>query len=199
MGNLKEKALKYTKTLGIIRSKDLKNIGAPTYYLNLLEKEGKIQKLGRGLYATNDYEFDEKQSYMEICKHAPNAILCLFSALRFHEMTTQNPSRIWIAIENKDRKPNIEYPPINVIRLSGKAMTEGINIIEHKGVKIKVYCPAKTVADCFKYRNKIGIDAAIEALRDGWRKKLFTLKDLNYYSQICRVQNIIQPYIESLS
>lgn len=114
-------------------------------------------------------------------------------------MTTQNPSRIWIAIENKDRKPNIEYPPINVIRLSGKAMTEGINIIEHKGVKIKVYCPAKTVADCFKYRNKIGIDAAIEALRDGWRKKLFTLKDLNYYSQICRVQNIIQPYIESLS
>lgn len=198
MKNLKEKTLLYVNAVKILRRKDLKELGAPLRYLNLLEKEGKIQKLSRGLYATKDYEFDEKQSYIEVCKRIPNATVCLLSALSFYEMTTQNPHQVWIAIDRKATRPRTGYPPVRIVRFSGKALTEGIERHERMGTKIKVYCPAKTVADSFKYRNKIGIDVAVEALRDGWGKRLFSLKELNYYAKICRVQNIIKPYIESL-
>ncbi len=198
MSTWKEKTINYIKDVKILRRKDLKKIGAPLYYLNLLEKENKIQKLSRGLYATIDYEFDENQSYIEVCKHIPNAVICLLSALCFYELTVQNPYQIWIAIERRVKKPKMEYPPLRVFRFSGKALTDGIEIVKKNNTKIKVYCPAKTVADCFKYRNKIGIDVAIEALRDGWKKNLFTLKDLNHYAKICRVEKIIKPYIESL-
>ncbi len=198
MPNLKEKVLQHVENTGIVRSREIRELGAPAYYLNLLEKEGKIQKLGRGIYAKNSYEFDENQGYIEVSKRAPNAILCLLSALRFYELTTQNPHSIWIAIGNKDWKPKIEYPPIRVLRASGKALSEGIEIIEKQGVKIRVYCPAKTIADCFKHRKKVGMDVALEALQEGWKKQRFTLKELNHYAKICHVQKRIKPYIDSL-
>jgi len=198
MNDLKDKILKYIKKRKIVRRRDLKEIGAPPYYLNLLESEGKVQKLGRGLYCSNDYEFDEKQSYIEICKRVPHGVICLLSALTFYEITTQNPYQIWVAVDRKAKPPKLDYPPIRAFQFSGKAFTEGVEKIKRQGTEIKVYCPAKTVADCFKYRNKIGIDVAIEALRDTWRRKLLTLKELNYYAKICRVQKVMKPYVESL-
>ncbi|OAI51016.1 transcriptional regulator [Opitutia bacterium SCGC AG-212-L18] len=198
MNNLKNKLIQYIKTAGIVRSRELKKLHIPFYYLNLLEKEGKLQKLGRGLYADIDYQFDENQSLMEVCKRIPRGVICLLSALRFYEFTTQNPFEIWIAIDIKDRAPIIEYPPIRIVRFSKEALHTGIEFKQCQGTLLKIYNPAKTVVDCFKYRNKIGLDVALEALRDGWRNKLFTIEELNKFAKICRMEQIMSPYIQSL-
>ena len=198
MKSIKEQVLEYVERSGVVRSRDLNKLAMPACYLNVLEQEGKIQKLSRGLYASIEYEFDERQSYIEICKRVPHATLCLLSALNFYDMTTQNPYQVWIAVNRRAKHPKIDYPPIRVMRFSGKALTEGIETVTQQGSEIRVYCAAKTVADCFKYRNKIGTDVALEALRDGLSKKLFTLKELHYYAQICRVQKVMKPYIEAV-
>ncbi len=198
MGNLKNKLIQYIKTSGIVRSRELKKLNIPFYYLNLLEKEGKLQKLGRGLYADINYQFDENQSFIEVCKRIPRGVICLLSALRFHEFTTQNPFEIWIAIDIKDRIPVIEYPPVRIVRFSKDALHMGIEFKQYRGTLLKVYNPAKTVVDCFKYRNKIGLDVALEALRDGWRNKLFSMEELNKFAKICRMEQVMSPYIESL-
>lgn len=198
MKSLKEQLIDHLKNTGIVRWRDLKHLGISSYYINALQNEGKIEKLGRGMYAATDYEFDEKQSFMEVCKRVPEGVICLLSALRFHEFSTQNPFEVWIAIDIKARAPSFDYPPIRTIRFSGNALCTGIEIHEHRGVSLKVYNPAKTVADCFKFRNKIGLDVALEALREGWKNKLFTIAELNKFGKICRVERIMRPYIESL-
>ena len=133
---------------------------------------------------------------LETAKKLPGAALCLLSALRFHDMSTQNPFQIWIAIHHKDRSPKIDVP-IKIIRMTGDALEKGREEHFVDNVKITVYNPAKTVADCFKFRNKIGIDVCLEALRDYKRQKKGTVNELWKYSKIDRVQNIIRPYIEA--
>jgi predicted transcriptional regulator of viral defense system len=190
--------LNYVQLKGMVTSRELARRSQPHTYLWLLAEQGKLQQLDRGLYAPANYEFDEKLSYIEVCNRSPRAVICLLSALRFYEFTTQNPFQVWIAIGLRDKSPQINYPSIRVARFSDKALTEGIEKITHCGIELKIYNPAKTVADCCKYRNKIGTDVAIEVLREGWKKKLFTLRELNYYAKICRVQNVIKPYVESI-
>jgi len=122
----------------------------------------------------------------------------LLSALRFHELTTQAPFEVWMAIDGKARAPKEEIIPLRIVRFSGKALTAGVESHSIDGVKIKVYNPAKTVADCFKYRNKIGLDVAVEALRDCWRKKSATADQLWHFAKVCRVANVMRPYLESV-
>lgn len=194
----KEQVLALIRQHRVLRPRDLSSQGLPSYYLHLLAQEGSIKALGRGLYASNTYLPDEKSDYVEIAKRIPSACICLISALRFYELTTQNPAKVWIAIGNKDRMPRIGYPPISVVRFSGGALSEGLNNELIDGIEVRVYCVAKTIADCFKFRNKIGIEIAIEALREGWQKKIFSLEELNHYAKLCRVEQVMRPYIDCL-
>ena len=155
-------------------------------------------RCGRGLYMLTDTDFTEHHSLVEACKQVPHGVLCLLTSLRFHEMTTQSPHEIWMAIDRSAHRPCQDGPPLHVVRFSGAAREEGIQ--EHciEGVIVRLYSPAKTVADCFKYRNKIGLDVAIEALRDFRRYRLGSIDELCHYAAICRVSNVMRPYLEAI-
>lgn len=183
---------------GVIRPRDLLAHGLPKDYLNMLAREGVLVKLGRGLYQWPDREASRHQSLIEVAKLAPNGVVALLSALSFHGLGTQNPFEVWLAIDRKSRRPRIHYPPVRFVTMSHEGLVEGFEKHEIDGVMVSVFCPAKTVADCFKYRNKIGLDVALEALKDGWRAQMFTMDDLLRYAKVCRVAKVMQPYMESL-
>jgi len=193
-----EQVLQIVKHAGILRPRDLDNSGIPRVYLYRLHERGLLQRIGRGLYATAENNATQHHTFAEACKRVPQGVLCLLSALRFHEVTTQAPFEIWMAIDRKARLPIVNYPSIRFVRFSGNALTEGIEEHEIDGVNIKVYDPAKTVVDCFKYRNKIGIDVAIEALRDCRRERKCTVDQLWHYAKICRVTKVMKPYLEAV-
>jgi predicted transcriptional regulator of viral defense system len=194
----KDKLLSEAKKGSLTRPKDFKDIKGARVYLSKLVASGELVRVGRGLYAPAAADFDEQQSLLESARLVPRGVLCLLSALRFHELTTQNPFEIWLAIEGTSRKPNVAALPLNIFRFSGAAFAEGIETHSIKGVDLRVYNPAKTVTDCFKYRNKIGLDVAIEALRDAWRQNKATADELWYYAKICRMSNVMRPYLESI-
>ncbi|MFC1617503.1 type IV toxin-antitoxin system AbiEi family antitoxin domain-containing protein [Candidatus Margulisiibacteriota bacterium] len=193
-----EEIIKLLKKQQIIRPRDLKQIGVPPVSLSRMLKHNLIQKIGRGLYASIDYSIEETQDLVEVVKRVPSGIICLLSALQYYNISTQNPFEVWIAIENKAHMPLIDNPPIRVLRFSGKALNEGINKVNIKGVEVKIYSLEKTIVDCFKYRNKIGIDVCIEALKDALRQKKISLNKLSHFAKICRVTNILNPYIEAI-
>jgi len=126
-------------------------------------------------------------------------VVCLLSALQFHGLTTQMPADLWLAIGEKAWRPKLEYPPLRVVYFSGKALTEGVETHRIQNVPVRVYSAAKTIADCFKYRNKVGLDVAMEALRDGWRQRKATADDLWQFAKVCRVANVMRPYLDSLA
>jgi predicted transcriptional regulator of viral defense system len=192
------KVLNLAKRRSVIRVRDLRERGIHPEYLRRLYNKGQLVKLTRGLYTLPDTEVSEHHSLVVVAKAVPNAVICLVSALQFHNIGTQMPHQIWIAIERRSATPRVNNPGIRVFRFSGDAYTEGIENYPIEGIKVKVYNPAKTVADCFKYRNKIGLDVAMEALRDGWQQKKFTMDELWKYSKICRVANVMRPYLESM-
>lgn len=128
----------------------------------------------------------------------PQSTITLLSALQFHQIGTQLPSQIWIALDRRARRPALKYPPLRIVRYSGAALTEGIETHRVEGHVVRIYSAAKTIADCFKYRNKIGLEVALEALREGWRARRFTLNELDHYARVCRVQRVMRPYIEAL-
>jgi len=195
----RKKTLRLVKQAGILRPRDLRQHGISRQYLRLLELAGNVQRAGRGLYTLADAPFTETHSVAEACKRVPKGVVCLLSALRLHELTTQLPHEVWLAMDEKARKPKVSQPLIRVVRFSGQALTFGIQQRHIDGVLVRFYDPAKTVADCFKYRNKIGLDVAIESLRDCWRKKKATMHQLHQASKVCRVAAVMQPYMESLT
>jgi predicted transcriptional regulator of viral defense system len=141
----------------------------------------------------------EFHSLEEACKRVPHGIVCLLSALRFHGLTTQAPFEVWLAIDRKARLPRLGALPLRIVRFSGRALKEGVEEHRIEGVPVKTYNPAKTVADCFKYRNKIGLDVALEALRDCRRQRKCTNDELWRYAKVCRVANVMRPYMEALT
>ncbi len=185
--------------LGVIRPKDLDEYGIHRKYVHMLHRLGILNRVGRGLYVLAESKPSENRTIAEACKRVPSGVVCLLSALRFHDLTTQSPYEIWMAIDHKARQPKEPAIPIRIVRFSGKALSSGIEQHEVEGVAVRVYNPAKTVADCFKYRNKIGLDVALEALRDCYRSRKCTMDDLWKYGKICRVANIMKPYLESLT
>lgn len=184
---------------GLIRPRDLNERGLPTVALTRLVRQGLLQRVGRGLYAIPDRPVSEHHALAEVaCKH-PQAIVCLLSALRLHELTTQSPFEVWLAIPNKARAPKIDYPRLRIVRFSGAALTEGIEEHLIEGVPVRVTNVARTVADCFKFRNKIGLDVALEALREAWKGKRVGMDELWRSAKLCRVANVMRPYLESLT
>jgi predicted transcriptional regulator of viral defense system len=162
-------------------------------------ESGVIGRIGRGLYALPDGEIGEHHTLAEVGKRIPKGIVCLISALRFHGLTTQQSPDVWLAIDGKAREPKLDSVSIRVVRSSGEALQAGREEHTIEGVKVNIYCPAKTVADCFKFRNKVGLDVALEALRETWRGKRGTMDELLHYARICRVENVMRPYLESLT
>ena len=194
----RQQVIDLVQALPVVRPKDLKEHGLPKDYLYLLAREGLIERIGRGLYQWPDKDLGRYQSLAEVSKLAPKATVALLSALNFHNMTSQNPHQIWLAIDRKSWRPEIAYPPVRFVTMSGEALNTGIEIHSIGGVSIKVFSPAKTVVDCFKYRNKVGLDVALEALREGWSARKFTMDELLHYAEVCRVKKVMQPYMESL-
>lgn len=183
---------------GVVRPQDLATEGIPRVYLHRLVDKGLLVRTTRGIYTLPDANITEFHDYSVAARQVPKGVICLLSALWLHELTTQNPFEVWIAIGESWWKPKIEYPAIRFMRFSSTTMEYSIEQREIEGVMVKVYSPAKTIADCFKYRNKIGLDVALEALRDCWRQRKATMDEIWAAAKICRVANVMRPYLESL-
>jgi predicted transcriptional regulator of viral defense system len=183
---------------GVLRARDLDPYGIPHSYLSRLTRQGLLQRIERGVYVLPDAPITTHHSLAEAATRVPNGVVCLLSALNFHQLTTQTSFEIWLAIGNKAWKPQVEALPLRFVRFSGPAYTEGIEVYTVDGVPVKIYEEAKTVADCFKYRHKIGLDLCLEALRNGLRRRKFSVDQLSHFAKICRVHNIIKPYIEAM-
>jgi predicted transcriptional regulator of viral defense system len=194
-----KKLLDLLKRKQVIRSRDLDQVGVPRNYLGRLVHRGQLQKIARGLYSTDDIPSSEHVSLVQVSNKAPKAVVCLLSALRFHNIGTQIPSEVWIAIDTKARPPRIEQPAVRIVRFSGAALHFGMQRHDVGGTIIKVYTPAKTVADCFKFRHKIGMDVALEALRECYRQKKGSMEELWNAAKVCRVANVMRPYMEALA
>ena len=184
---------------GLVRPADLEARGIPRGRLYALAAKGLLLRQGRGIYVASDHPHTAGHSLAHVAKRVPSAVVCLLTALRFHGLTTQQPAEVWIALPEKARRPRLDYPRLRVARFSGDALTEGIEEHRVEGVPLRIYTPAKTVADCFKYRNKVGIDVAVEALRDFSRKYRGRATELARYARLCRVSRIMQPYLDSIA
>ncbi len=199
MDSAAEKLIDLVRSQGLIRPCDLLPLGIPRISLTRAVRRGQLESLGRGLYGLPGREISAHGSLAEVARRVPKGVVCLLSALRFHGLTTQAPFEVWLAIENKAVAPRFDYPPLRIVRFSGAALTEGVEEHVVDGVTVRVTGVAKTVADCFKYRNKIGLDVALEALREAWREKRMTSDELWRYAKVCRVANVMRPYLDSLA
>lgn len=184
--------------VAVLRTRDFEREGIPRQILPDLVAAGVWEKIGRGLYASAILPPGPHHSLLEVAQQSPRAVLCLLSALRFHELTTETPSEVWIALPRNQRAPRAPTVRIKVVRLSDGAFTEGVEERRIEGVPLRVYSVAKTVADCFKFRNQIGTNVALEALRDAWRSKKTTADELWHHAKVCRVANVMRPYLEAV-
>ena len=197
-GSPRERVLRLVKERGVLRPRDLDPHGLARTHLQRLYREGKLTRAGRGLYTLPGGGAGEHQSLAEAAKRVPHGVVCLLSALRFHELTTQSPSAVWLAVDRKVRLPKVDAPALRIVRFSGTALTAGVESHQLGGVLVKIYSPAKTVADCFKYRNKIGLEIPLEALRDCRRLGRCSADELWRYAGICRVREVMRPYMEAV-
>ena len=199
MVETQDRVLALAKRRGILRVKDLRDAGIHPEYLRRLCEKGVLIRIGRGLYMPADAQPSANLSLAQASRRVPHGVVCLLSALRFHGIGTANPFEVWVAIDQGVRRPQVEYPPLRIVRFSGKALREGLERHRIESVQVQVYGPAKTVADCFKYRNKIGLDVAIEALRDCLGSRKCTRDELWQFAGICRVTEVMRPYLEAVS
>lgn len=181
------------KAKGTVCAADLKKAKIARTTLPYMAKRGIIRRVARGIYTLADTNLTF-ESYANVITSAPNSVICLLSALQFHDITTQMPFNIWVAIEPNASKPKSSN--IRIVKLAGQCFSSGIQTYEKQGLSVRVYCPAKTVVDCFKFRNKIGIDIAREALIDCLEQKKATRDELWKYAKICRMTNVMRPYLE---
>lgn len=183
----------------LLRASDLDAIDAPRVVLTRLTAAGILERVGRGLYRLPDAQTSEFESLATVATKVPQAVFCLLTALQFHELTTQLPRQVWIAMPRGSHVPRIGYPPVKMVQMTGDVYAAGVEEHLRDGVKLRVYGAAKTVVDCFKHRNKIGLDVALEALKDAWRMRKSSADDLWRYAQACRVANVMRPYMEAVA
>lgn len=182
----------------LVRSKDLREHALDRSHLWNLAQAGRIERVGRGLYRAKNVSISEYETILEVTKRIPSGVLCLSSALRYHELTTENPFETWLAIERGAWTPRIDFPPNRIVHFSKSAFEYGIETHSVDGGILRVYTPAKTVADCFKFRSKIGMETTIQALRAAYKERKASMDDLWEAAKICRVLNVIRPYMEAL-
>ena len=195
----RHKVLKLARRRQGVTARELAVAGIHRQVLTRLVVAGEVERVARGIYRLSEQPITEHHGLAIASAAVPHGVVCLVSALQFHGIGTQRPSEVWLAIDRRARRPALKYPPLRVVRYSGAALTEGIETHELEGREVKVYNVAKTLADCFKYRNKIGLDVALEALREAWRQRRFKMTELDRYAGICRVQRVMRPYLEALA
>ena len=197
MKTVKEQILDVARKHSVFRAGDIPNAEKPRTELCRMVAQGDLVRVGRGLYSLPDAEIGENHSLVEAVKQYHGGVVCLISALYFHRIGTQLPYETWLMRQDRNVAPS-KGLPVRFVYSTGDAFSFGIEKHTIEGTEVSIYTPAKTVADCFKYRNKIGLDVAIEALQEGWKAKLFTMDELWAAVKVCRVQKIIQPYVEML-
>ena len=196
--NKTQQVLEIARNVGVIRAKDMAAQGIHPSVLQHLEQQGLLIRSGRGLYTSMEADITEHHSLVEAVKRVPNGVICLLSALSFYELTSQAPFEVWMAIPQKARHPKDNLIPLRIVYMSGEALNVGIEEHRIEGINVRVYCIAKTVVDCFKYRNKIGLDVALEALRECWLKQRCSIDEIWQYARFCRMENVIRPYLDTL-
>ena len=194
-----EEALKLARKSGILTAREAAQQGIHSQVLTRMVREGAIERISRGQYRLPDQPLTEHHTLAAVARAAPEGVVCLLSALSFHGVGTQIPHEVWLAMPRQARPPSLRYPPLRVVKFSGKAFTEGIETHAAEWQAIRVYSVAKTLADLFKYRNKVGLDVALEALRDAWRERRFTMDEIDRFARICRVERVMEPYLEALA
>jgi predicted transcriptional regulator of viral defense system len=183
----------------LLRARDLAEHSLPTVTLTRLVAAGKLERVSRGVYSLPGRRLSEHRSLAEASLRVPQGVVCLLSALRVHGIGTQAPFEVWLAIPQNAPMPRLDQPSLRVVRMSGAALEEGIEVEHIDGVNVRVFGAEKTVADCFKFRNKIGLDVALEALRDGWSRGLLSMDALTRHAATDRVANVMRPYLESIA
>jgi len=194
-----QQVLRLARTRKLLRAREVAQHGLPTIVLTRLVQAGKLERVARGLYGIPGAKISEHRSLAEVSARVPKGVVCLLSALRIHEIGTQAPFEVWIAIPQHMVTPRLDRPSIRVVRMSDTALAEGVEQHTIDGIKVPIFNAARTVVDCFRFRNKIGLDVALEALRDGWRQRKFTLDDLWRHATSGRVANVMRPYIEAIT
>lgn len=192
----RERTLKLLRSQGILRPRDVAQAGLRSASLWDLTREGVAERVGRGLYRLVGADVTEYASLAEAAKAVPGGVICLLTALAFHELTTQLPHRVWMAIDRKARRPNARTVELEIVRFSGAGLVEGVDEYRLEGVSVRMTNPARTVADCFKYRNKVGLDVAMEGLRDCLRGRKATVDELVRFARLDRVWHVMRPYLE---
>ena len=194
-----ERTLDLVKRLGLVRPKDLNQHGIPVIYLRRLLHRGELVQPARGVYAVTGHEPTLHHSLAMVSKRIPRGVVCLLSALAYHDIGTQLPSVVWLAIDQRSRPLVTTDLPAKIVRFGAQSLVEGVEEHSVEGVTVRITNPAKTVADCFKFRNKVGLDIALEALRDAWRKRKVTMVELDRFAATNRVTNVMRPYLEMLT
>jgi predicted transcriptional regulator of viral defense system len=194
-----EGILEVARTQGVVTPSDAKRLGLAAENLNKMAALGLLVKAGRGLYHHSEYEWTENHSYVEVAKATPSAVLCLLSALRFHEIGTQNPYEVWIAVPRKSRPPQKRTVSLQVVRMSPPQYEEGVENHTLEGVNVKVYALEKTVIDCLRLRHLVGHDVALEALKEGLAHRRLDINKLVYLSKRLRSYRLLMPYLEALA
>ena len=194
-----QQVLRLARRRKLLRARDVAQEGLPTIALTRLVQAGKLERVARGLYGIPGAVTNEHRSLAEVSTRVPRGVVCLLSALRVHGIGTQAPFEVWLAIPQRMVTPRIDCPSLRVVRMSDAALADGVVKIVVNGVKVPVFSAARTVADCFKFRNKIGLDVALEALGDGWAKRKFTMDDLWRHATRNRIANVMRPYIEAIT
>ena len=198
MDTTADKLLELVRTRGLLRPHDLAPLGIPRVALTRAVRRGQLERVGRGLYGLVARPVSAHGTLAEVARRVPKGVVCLLSALRVHDLTTQAPFEVWLAIDNKAAAPKLDYPPLRLVRFSGAALSEGVEEHVVDGVTVHVTSVAKTVADCFKYRNKVGLDTAVEALKGYVANRRVKVDRLMAYARICRVEKVMRPYLEAL-
>ena len=194
-----QQVLRLASKRTLLRARDVTQLGLPTISLTRLVQAGKLERVARGLYGLPGAAISEHRSLAEVSARVPKCVVCLLSALRVHEIGTQAPHEGWIAIPPHMVSPRLDQPAIRVVRMSEAALADAVDRLKIDGVDVPVFSAARTVVDCFRFRNKIGLDVALEALRDGWSQRKFTLDDLWRHATRGRVANVMRPYIEAIT
>jgi predicted transcriptional regulator of viral defense system len=194
----RERVLELARRQHGITAREVREAGLHTQSLTRLVRDGLLERVAPGQYMPVDQEVTEHDSLLIISRAAPEGVFCLLTALQFHDIGTQLPAQVWIAAERGTREPALDFPPVRLVRFSGRAFSEGIEEHDIEGGTLRVYSIAKTLADLFKYRRKVGLDVPLEALNDAWQDRRFTMDELYHYAKICRVERVMQPYLEML-
>lgn len=196
----KEKILEFAGRKRTFRASEIeRELNLPRTYLSRLIGEGLLEKVGYGLYSLADDDFTEAQSWVEVAAKAPKGVLCLLSALVFHELTTQIPFEVWLAVPRDAHRPKIETVQSRVFRFAPRVYEAGIETHAISGVEVKVYSAAKTVADCFYYRSTVGLNVAIEALRDAFYRRKATIDEMHRFAEIRNIKSVMYPHLYALS